>query len=162
MPKGWRTFALTTRVEPNFATKAWIPLPTFAADDWQRPGKTSWTGNAKVAEKVRDPKYGAEMLRVEWAADQQNPLIEVTTAGPDAEPLGAPGQGSAAPLSDEERKLNLMATDAAAGRRPGQGDGRRHRARQDHGRRQGARALRVGGREHLPQRQDARAAASAT
>ena len=73
VPKGWRTFALTTRVEPTFASKAWIPLPTFTADDWQRPGATTWTGNARVAEKVRDPKYGAEMLRVEWAADQQNP-----------------------------------------------------------------------------------------
>ena len=39
--------------------------------DWQRPGTATWTGNAKVAERVRDPKYGAEMLRVEWAADQQ-------------------------------------------------------------------------------------------
>src|ERR1700730_7207911 len=65
MPKGWRTFALTTRVEPNFATKAWIPLPTFTEADWQRPGKTSWTGNARTAEKVRDPKYGMEMLKVE-------------------------------------------------------------------------------------------------
>ncbi|HZY53231.1 MAG TPA: twin-arginine translocation signal domain-containing protein, partial [Reyranella sp.] len=36
-PKGWRTFVLTTRVEPVFATKAWIPLPTFAANDWQQP-----------------------------------------------------------------------------------------------------------------------------
>ena len=44
------------------ATRAWIPLPTFAAADWQRPGNVTWTGNAKVAERVRDPKYGAEML----------------------------------------------------------------------------------------------------
>src|SRR5438445_10418231 len=66
MPKGWRTFELITRVEPNFANIAWIPLPTFKADDWQRPGNVSWTGNAKLTERVRDPKYGAEMLRVEW------------------------------------------------------------------------------------------------
>jgi len=79
VPKGWRTFVLTTRLEPTFASKAWIPLPTLAADDWQRPGTTTWTGNAKRAERVRDPKYGAEMLLVEWAADQQNPLVEVTT-----------------------------------------------------------------------------------
>jgi hypothetical protein len=31
VPKGWRSFALTTRVEPTFATKAWVPLPTVAA-----------------------------------------------------------------------------------------------------------------------------------
>ena len=111
IPKGWRTIALTTRVEPNFATRAWIPLPTFSEADWQRPGKANWTGNAKVAERVRDPKYGMEMLRVEWSADQQNPLIEVTTEVQTQDRSVRPGQGSAAPLSDEERKLSLMATD---------------------------------------------------
>ena len=40
MPKGWRTYLLTTRVEPTGgATRAWIPLPTFEAADWQRPEK---------------------------------------------------------------------------------------------------------------------------
>ncbi len=110
-PKGWRTFELITRIEPTFADKAWIPLPTFAADDWQRPGNVSWTGNAKVVERARDPKYGAEMLRVEWAADQQNPVIEVTTQVQAQNRSLQPGQGSAAPLSDDERKFNLSATD---------------------------------------------------
>jgi len=111
MPKGWRSFTLVTRVEPTFASKAWIPLPTFEASDWQRPGKTSWTGNAKLAEKVRDPKYGMEMLRVEWAADLQNPLIEVTTEVKTQDRSVHPGQGSAPALSDDERKFNLMGTD---------------------------------------------------
>ena len=63
VPKGWRTYVLTTRVEPTAgATRAWIPLPTFEGPDWQRPGAVTWTGNARVAERVRDPKYGAEML----------------------------------------------------------------------------------------------------
>ena len=60
---------------------------------------------------MRDPKYGMEMLRVEWSADQQNPLIEVTTEVQTQDRSVRPGQGSAAPLSDEERKLSLMATD---------------------------------------------------
>jgi len=111
VPKGWRTFVLTTRVEPSFATKAWIPLPTFEAADWQRPGSTSWTGNAKVAERVRDPKYGAEMLRVEWAADVQNPMIEVKTQVQTQDRAVRPGQGSAPSLGSEERAFNLMATD---------------------------------------------------
>jgi transglutaminase-like putative cysteine protease len=110
-PKGWRTFVLTTRIEPNFANKAWIPLPTFSADDWQRPGTVNWTGNAKVAERMRDPKYGAEMLRVEWAADLQNPVIEVTAQIQAQNRSVEPGHGSAAPLSDEERRFNLLATD---------------------------------------------------
>jgi transglutaminase-like putative cysteine protease len=110
VPRGWRTFTLTTRVEPTFATRAWIPLPTFTADDWQRPGATTWTGNARVAEKVRDPKYGAEMLRVEWSADVQNPLIEVTTQVQAQNRAVHIGQRSVAPLSDQELRLNLMAT----------------------------------------------------
>jgi transglutaminase-like putative cysteine protease len=110
VPTGWRTFVLTTKVEPTFATKAWIPLPTFAAGDWQRPGATNWTGNAKRVERARDPKYGAEMLVVDWAADQQNPMIEVTTQVQAQNRSVRPGHASVAPLSDDERRLNISAT----------------------------------------------------
>jgi transglutaminase-like putative cysteine protease len=111
-PKGWRSYVLTTRLEPmDSATRAWIPLPTFATADWQRPGNVTWTGNAKIAERARDPLYGAEMLRVEWAADQQSPLIEVTAQVQTQDRSLVPGQGSAPPLSDAERKLNLAATE---------------------------------------------------
>jgi transglutaminase-like putative cysteine protease len=110
VPKGWRRFALTTRVEPTFATRAWIPLPTFAAADWQRPGATSWTGNATLTERARDAKYGAEMLRVEWAADQQKPVIEVTTQVQTQNRAVRPREASVVPLSDEERRFHLMAT----------------------------------------------------
>jgi transglutaminase-like putative cysteine protease len=111
VPKGWRTYVLTTRVEPTAGTtKAWILLPAFEAPDWQRPGAVTWTGNAKVAERVRDPRYGAEMLRVEWAADQQSPLIEIVAQVQAQSRSVTPGQGNAAPLSDAERMLNLMPT----------------------------------------------------
>jgi transglutaminase-like putative cysteine protease len=113
MPKGWRTFALTTRVEPMIGvTKAWIPLPTFEGADWQRPGNVSWTGNAKLAERAREPKYGAEMLRVEWAADQQSPVVEVTAQVQTQNRSAFPAMPmSITPLSDEERKLSLAATE---------------------------------------------------
>jgi transglutaminase-like putative cysteine protease len=111
-PKGWRSYALTARIEPaDGATRAWIPLPTFEATDWQRPGNVTWTGNARVAERVRDPKYGAEMLRVEWATDQQSPVIEVTAQVQAQDRAVVPGQRSVPPLSDAERKLNLAATE---------------------------------------------------
>jgi transglutaminase-like putative cysteine protease len=110
VPSGWRSFAVATRVEPIFASKAWIPLPTFAGADWQRPGNVSWTGNAKVTERVRDSKYGAEMLRVEWSADVQNPVIEVTTQVRTQDRSLQAKTGTVAPLSDEERRFNLMAT----------------------------------------------------
>lgn len=112
MPKGWRSYALTMRVEPTGgATKAWIPLPTFEAADWQRPGNVTWTGNAKVTERVRDPRYGAEMLHVEWAADQQSPVVEIAAQVQAQDRALVPGQGNAATLSDSERKLNLAATE---------------------------------------------------
>ncbi len=112
VPKGWRSFVLTVQVEPTAgANKAWIPLPTFEAADWQRPGSVTWKGNARVAERVRDPKYGAEMLRVEWAADQLSPVIEVAAQVQTQNRSVRPGQGSAAPLSDAERKLNLAPTE---------------------------------------------------
>ena len=111
-PKGWRTYALTTRLEPvSGVARAWIPLPTFDAADWQKPGNVNWTGNARIAERIRDPKYGAEMLRVEWTADQQSPLIEVTTQVQAQDRSVVPGRGSAPPLSDAERKFNLEATE---------------------------------------------------
>jgi len=109
-PNGWRAISLTTRVEPAHADKAWIPLPTFKGADWQRPGKTGWTSNASAAEMIRDPDYGAEMLRVEWASDRPDRWIEVTTEVQVQDRSVRPGQGNAPPLSERERRLNLMAT----------------------------------------------------
>jgi transglutaminase-like putative cysteine protease len=112
VPKGWRSFVLTTRVEPMAgATKAWIPLPAFEAADWQRPGNVTWTGNARTAERYQDPRYGAEMLRVEWSADQQAPVIEIVAHVQAQNRSVIPGRGNAAPLSEAERKLNLMPTE---------------------------------------------------
>ncbi len=38
VPKGWRSYVLTTRVEPTAgATRAWIPLPTFEAPTGNAP-----------------------------------------------------------------------------------------------------------------------------
>jgi transglutaminase-like putative cysteine protease len=113
VPKGWRSFVLTAQVEPmDGASKAWIPLPTFEAADWQRPGNVTWKGNARIAERVRDPKYGAEMLRVEWASDQLSPVIEVSAQVRTQNRATRFGQASSvAPLGDAERQLNLAATE---------------------------------------------------
>jgi transglutaminase-like putative cysteine protease len=114
-PKGWRTFALTTRIEPqDGASRVWIPLPTFQASDWQKPGDVAWSGNAKLAERARDPRYGAEMLRVEWPSDQQSPFVEVTTQVQAQDRSLVPGKGTAPSLDDAVRKLNLAATDLLA------------------------------------------------
>ena len=111
-PGGWRTFTLTTTVEPTRgATRAWIPLPTFEAAEWQRPGTVTWSGNATVAERVRDPRYGAEMLRVEWPSTEKAPRVEVTAQVQVRDRSVVPGQGNAAPLGEAERRLNLAATE---------------------------------------------------
>ncbi len=114
-PGAWRSVDLVTKLEidrPTGKMQAWIPLPSMNETEWSRPGETRWTGNAARVERVRDPKYGAEMLHVIWKDDEFMPTIEVTSrvAMRDrAIDLGAPGK--AAPLSDAERKLNLEGTD---------------------------------------------------
>ena len=111
-PGAWRSVALTTTVEPTRgATRAWIPLPTFEAAEWQRPGTVTWSGNATVAERVRDPRYGAEMLRVEWSSTEKAPRVEVTAQVQVRDRSVVPGQGNAAPLGEAERRLNLAATE---------------------------------------------------
>jgi len=111
-PKGWRRFELVTRLEPQGgAHKAWIPLPTFETQDWQKPGAVNWTGNFRSAQRVKDPKYGAEMLQVEWAGDQQNPHVEVTTQVQTQSRNVFARLGPVAPLSDAERQRSLAATE---------------------------------------------------
>ncbi|MGB3866615.1 MAG: transglutaminase domain-containing protein [Xanthobacteraceae bacterium] len=114
-PGAWRSVDLVTRLEivkPEGKMQAWIPLPSVNETEWSRPGDTRWTGNAAKVERVRDPKYGAEMLHVTWKDDEFIPAIEVTSrvAMRDrAIDLDRPGK--VAPLSDTKRKLNLEGTD---------------------------------------------------
>ena len=102
-----------------------------------------------------DPKYGAEMLRVEWAADQQSPLVEVTAQVQAQDRAAGAGPGQRGPAQRRRAQAQPRRHRAAADRRPREGDRRGHRQGQAGRRRQGARDLRLGGREHLPQRQDA-------
>jgi len=109
-PGAWRSFDVTTRVEiaqPQGVNQAWIPLPSFRARDWIRPGQSAWTTNGQ-AKEVR--AGGASLLHVTWAAGMA-PAVEVTSrvATRDrAIDLGKPGQAPA--LSDAERKRFTAAT----------------------------------------------------
>ncbi|WEF52423.1 transglutaminase-like domain-containing protein [[Pseudomonas] carboxydohydrogena] len=79
---------------------------------WMRPGESTWTGNAASVTRVRDAKYGAEMLHAIWKDGESAPAIEVVSrvAMRDRDiDLGKPG--NAASLSDAERKLNLEGTE---------------------------------------------------
>lgn len=114
-PGAWRSVDLITKLEiakPEGAMQAWIPLPSVSETEWSRPGETRWTGNAAKVERVRDPKYGAEMLHVIWKTDEFMPRVEVTSrvATRDrAVDLDKPG--NAPPLSAAERSLYLEGTD---------------------------------------------------
>ena len=113
-PGPWRRFELRTRVElarPDGAAQAWIPVPSLDETDWFRSDGSAWSTNAHSARLVADPKYGAQMLHVQWRADEAAPVVEVvsTIATRDrAIDFGKPN--SAAPLSETERRLYTEGT----------------------------------------------------
>lgn len=67
--QGWRTFALTTKVELVGAqgpARVWLPLPLAPDTDYQRALGNEWRGNAAAAREVKVARYGAPMLYAEW------------------------------------------------------------------------------------------------
>lgn len=114
-PGAWRNFQTITRLEiakPSGTMQAWVPLPTFNAAEWFRPGGSTWTVSSGTATITRDAKYGAEFLHIAWAGTDAAPVVEITDkfASRDrAVDLSKPG--TVQPLSAEARQLYTMATD---------------------------------------------------
>lgn len=110
---GWRVFDVTTRVEvlqPDGASRAWVPLPSLQEDGWIRNMGNLWQGNALSARLVRNPDSGAEMLYAEWAPGEA-PVIEVTSRIATRDrAVDLNRAGRAAPLSSAERKRYTRAT----------------------------------------------------
>jgi transglutaminase-like putative cysteine protease len=110
-PGAWRDFQIVTRLEiakSEGKTQAWIPLPLVNEKNWFKSNDSQWTTNGN-ATKTRDPKYGAEMLRVEWAEGETAPVVEVTSkisTRDRAVDLSKPEKGAVA-LSAAERKFNI-------------------------------------------------------
>lgn len=80
-PGLWRNFRVTTRIEiakVAGGTQAWVPLPSITQEEWDLSRGSQWMTNGK-ARIARDPRYGAEMLHVEWAAAESAPLVEVAS-----------------------------------------------------------------------------------
>ena len=64
---GWRTFQITTRVNPVPGTShVWLPLPSFQDDTWVKPMGSMWSGNADDIRIMTVPGYGAQMLVASW------------------------------------------------------------------------------------------------
>ena len=112
-PGAWRTFRMRTVVEiarPEGKVQAWVPLPAVNEAEWARVIGNEWTTRAK-ASLERDAKYGAEMLHVEWADGDQNPIVEITsTVAVRDRYVDLGRQGAATPLSEADRKLYTAAT----------------------------------------------------
>ena len=113
-PGAWRNFQILTRIEIANAggkSQAWVPVPAINEHDWFKSLGSEWTSNGRVV-LVRDPKYGAEMLHVEWTDEEKSPVVEVTSriATRDrAIDFAKPDR--LAPLSAAELELNTRGTE---------------------------------------------------
>ena len=106
-PGAWRSFEIRTRIDLAAAkgeARAWIPTPSFAADDWTRPGDTKFEGNADKAELVAGP---VGMVLAEWKSGAEAPHIEVVSrvSTRDRDAASAGGE-----LSADERAKYLAGT----------------------------------------------------
>jgi len=113
-PGAWRNFQIMARVEIANAgdkSQAWVPVPAVSERDWIKSRGSDWTSNGRVT-LVRDPKYGAEMLHVEWTDGQKNPFVEVTSrAATRDRAIDFAKPGTPAPLSAADRALYTRGTE---------------------------------------------------
>lgn len=113
-PGAWRTFQVTTKLDiakTEGKTQAWIPVPSVNEADWFKSLGSEFTGNGK-ATLVRDPKYGAQFVHVEWKDGEKAPAIEVTSkiATRDrAVDLSRPG--NVKPLAAAQHRFNTEGTE---------------------------------------------------
>lgn len=113
----WRTFELTTRVEPAMAqgaSQVWVPLPSLETD-WQRSLESRIATNGQ-ADRVADGVDGARMLRVRFDAAVAQPFVELTTRVQTRDratdwSARQPARGDAATLAHALRPTKLIPTD---------------------------------------------------
>lgn len=113
VPGGWRQFQVITRLElkPEGRTQAWVPLPSVNESAWFQSNGSTWRTNGRGSLK-RDPKYAAEMLHIEWPADEKTPVVEVVSNIATRDRAIDPAKAARmAPLSAAERRLYLEGTE---------------------------------------------------
>ncbi len=112
-PGAWHNFEVLTRLEivkADGKTQAWIPVPAVNEPDWFKLLGSAWTSNGRAV-LVREPKYGAEMLHVEWTDAEQSPVVEVTSRIATRDrAIDLTKPGPSAPLSPAERDRNTQRT----------------------------------------------------
>ncbi|MGZ3508636.1 MAG: transglutaminase-like domain-containing protein [Vulcanimicrobiaceae bacterium] len=114
-PDAWRTFEITTTIEldaSNGPAKAWVPLPAFTESEWMRPQGNHWATNGISPASDREPKWGAQMLYVQWPSVKGTPTIVVksrVSTRDRAVDLSKPGNTAA--LSEPEHRLYTSPTE---------------------------------------------------
>ncbi|MBV9648080.1 MAG: transglutaminase family protein [Candidatus Eremiobacteraeota bacterium] len=113
-PDAWRTFEVTTRVEVasgGAAAKAWIPIPSFTAADWIRVDDNTWNTTGDVVEVKRDPRWGVQMLHVDWRAGTATIITMRSRVTTRDRSTDFTSSQSAPALSAAERALYTSATE---------------------------------------------------
>ena len=76
----WRSFEVTTRVDiakPQGVTRVLLPIPSVNSD-WQKSLESGYSSNG-AAQLTSDGETGARMLYVEFAQNEAQPFVELTS-----------------------------------------------------------------------------------
>lgn len=112
-PGPWRTYEVATSLtlaRDTGEAQAWIPVPAFTADDWMRPGKTTWTIKDGEAALAHDPKSGAAMVHAQWTSGQDAEITVISRFSGRDRSVSLQ-EKSVAPLDAARRKLYTSGTD---------------------------------------------------
>jgi len=114
VPDKWRGYEIVTRIHLKGTTgvrRAWVPLPSIAASDWIKPLGDDWKIAGGTATAHRVAPYGAKILMAEWEAGAAMPAVEVRSRVATRDrAVDLTHPGAPAPMSAEQRALNLAAT----------------------------------------------------
>lgn len=108
-PGAWRSFEIRTRIElvaSKGEARVWVPTPSFAADDWTKPGETRFEGNATQADLKRSP---VGMVAAEWKSGAEAPRLEVVSRVSTRD-RAVSFDGATTKLSDADRARYTAAT----------------------------------------------------
>jgi transglutaminase-like putative cysteine protease len=106
----WRQFVITTKVtlqNSSGQARLWLPLAQTAAG-YQTAIDVEWQSNGR-AELVRDPTYGAQILRSTWDESATSQHIEVRQTVATCDRAALP----MVPINQAERQFWLAPTESA-------------------------------------------------
>ena len=114
VPRGWRTFEVTTTVEllePRGVSRVWIPLPSVHDDEWIKPMGNLWSGNAQTMQPYKEDRYGAQLLFAQWRPEEASSHLEVVSRFATRDRAVDWDRPKSATLTRAERRLFTAATE---------------------------------------------------